>query len=82
MANTGLDHHDSLLEHVSPWALEVDCDGMALIRCATLAIVTETTITWPVNLCAVAAFMDQFCGNIGLVTWLASPCPLMQKKDI
>lgn len=64
MTNTGPDHHDSLAEQAAPWTEEGDCDGVGLIRRATSAVSAEATVTWTVKLCAVAALMEQACGNI------------------
>lgn len=72
MTSTGPDHHDSLGEQVAPWAAECDCDSVGPIRRATSAIGAQATVTWMVKLCAVAALMEQECGNIRPIARLAS----------
>lgn len=80
MTNTGPNYHGSLVEEAAPWAAEGDWDGVGQIWCATSTVSAEATVTWMVNLCAVASLMEQACGNIRLVARLARPWPLMQKK--
>lgn len=75
MTNTGLDHHDSLADQAAPWTAKGDCDSAGPIRRATSAISAEATVTQTVKLCAVAALMEQACGNIWPVARLAFPWP-------